>query len=364
MDSTQQSTSIIYDSNMVLVGADENLLVLSPSSASYEQYKWDTSSPIGKSDHSENYHPSQWAERAQTIQLSSSPDRILYSHANSPSSSSPMRSSPILFSPPPATRILRESNYQTPKMSSVQNRRGRPKLDQISELILTGTTSKSSIKCEVCHRVFPRDKSLQAHMRTHTGERPYKCTHPGCDRAFAQSGQLRTHIRLHTGEKPFVCRETGCGALFTHPNRRCATHPKAGVRRIIPVLSVKKENRITKSTTANNNNTPAKKVLANITSIVNNSPVKCAVNSKGLPIARKSVINHVGRASRKLDAELSATVSMSESNYNRIECKQYNSRNNMDILGAIALMELAGVYPIKVGQPDSINKKDTKEAIL
>ncbi|KAH7935670.1 hypothetical protein HPB52_011751 [Rhipicephalus sanguineus] len=86
-------------------------------------------------------------------------------------------------------------------------RRGRPRLDTITSLIREGSSSPSNIKCKVCNRVFPRDKSLQAHMRTHTGEKPYVCDFPGCKRAFAQSGQLKTHQRLHTGEKPFVCSE-------------------------------------------------------------------------------------------------------------------------------------------------------------
>lgn len=367
---------IVY--NTIVLGPNENLLMLSsspPSSSSgmttnilYDQYKGqsDTSSPIGKTDSSENYDPSHWAERAGSVQLASSPDRHQYNRAHSPLSSSPLRSSPIFFSPP--TRVLCNDSinksllYQTPQNNSnALNRRGRPKLEEISELILSGSNSKSSIKCDVCHRVFPREKSLQAHLRTHTGERPYKCSYSGCNRAFAQSGQLRTHIRLHTGEKPFICRETGCGNLFTHPNRRCATHPRAGVKRIIPVLVTKKENRRTDhvmATTPKIKPNKKTKVLGNITSQVNNSPVKRTIsNFNCLPVARKSVINHVGRASRKLDAELCATVTTQPDNndFEKFTFKESKlnstqsteNHNNMDILGAIALMELAGVYPGK-----------------
>lgn len=52
---------------------------------------------------------------------------------------------------------------------SESHRRGRPRADILTNLMLQGSTSPSSIKCTFCNRVFPREKSLQAHLRTHTG---------------------------------------------------------------------------------------------------------------------------------------------------------------------------------------------------
>lgn len=52
---------------------------------------------------------------------------------------------------------------------SESHRRGRPRADALSNLMMQGSTSPSSIKCTYCSRVFPREKSLQAHLRTHTG---------------------------------------------------------------------------------------------------------------------------------------------------------------------------------------------------
>lgn len=123
------------------------------------------------------------------------------------------------------------SNNVEDDPNNLNLRRGRPRLDAISSLIMEGTSSHSAIRCRVCNRVFPREKSLQAHMRTHTGDRPYICDYPECGRSFAQSGQLKTHQRLHTGEKPFVCSETGCQNRFTHANRHCAKHPSSPLQR-------------------------------------------------------------------------------------------------------------------------------------
>ncbi|XP_045509045.1 zinc finger protein 91-like [Colias croceus] len=47
--------------------------------------------------------------------------------------------------------------------------------------------------CDVCGRGFHTNRTLLNHKRTHTGERPYKCTY--CPAAFAQSYARTTHER-------------------------------------------------------------------------------------------------------------------------------------------------------------------------
>ncbi|XP_038552768.1 zinc finger protein 362a isoform X3 [Micropterus salmoides] len=41
--------------------------------------------------------------------------------------------------------------------------------------------------------------------RIHTGDRPYKCAHPGCEKAFTQLSNLQSHQRQHNKDKPFKC---------------------------------------------------------------------------------------------------------------------------------------------------------------
>lgn len=64
---------------------------------------------------------------------------------------------------------LLNKSFDSATGGSSSGRRGRPKSEILTSLMLQGSTSPSAIKCKFCNRVFPRDKSLAAHLRTHTG---------------------------------------------------------------------------------------------------------------------------------------------------------------------------------------------------
>ncbi|XP_029380203.1 replication initiator 1 [Echeneis naucrates] len=64
--------------------------------------------------------------------------------------------------------------------------------------------------CSYCGKCFTSSRSLETHMRVHTGERPYSCAQ--CGKRFTQSGHLKTHQSVHTGERPFACEH--CGKRF------------------------------------------------------------------------------------------------------------------------------------------------------
>ncbi|KZT65883.1 hypothetical protein DAEQUDRAFT_493615 [Daedalea quercina L-15889] len=65
-------------------------------------------------------------------------------------------------------------------------------------------------KCPVCQSTFTRPQHVARHMRSHTGDRPYKCQH--CGDQFARSDLLSRHVnKCHASEKP---------PTTTLPNRR------------------------------------------------------------------------------------------------------------------------------------------------
>ncbi|KAF9495948.1 hypothetical protein BDN71DRAFT_1589359 [Pleurotus eryngii] len=56
-------------------------------------------------------------------------------------------------------------------------------------------------KCSVCQATFTRPQHVARHMRSHTGDRPYKCQF--CGDQFARSDLLSRHVnKCHADEKP------------------------------------------------------------------------------------------------------------------------------------------------------------------
>ena len=131
---------------------------------------------------------------------------------------------------PPQTSLPSDSGSGKARMRRVACTCPNCKNEDRTLKSLDGTMRRKQHVCHIpgCNKVYGKTSHLRAHLRWHSGERPFVCNWVFCGKRFTRSDELQRHRRTHTGEKRFQC--PGCYKKFMrsdHLSKHIKTHGKS-----------------------------------------------------------------------------------------------------------------------------------------
>ena len=161
------------------------------------------------------------------------------------------------------------STSTTAATSSSQPRRSKrckcPNCTTPDGVLIPGTSASSLRErrkhlCHIegCGKVYGKTSHLKAHLRWHSGERPFKCAFSMCGKSFTRSDELSRHQRTHTGEKRFKCAH--CDKGFTRSDH-LTKHSKVHFKSASADENPGKRGRKSKSATSKASKSDGERVL-------------------------------------------------------------------------------------------------------
>lgn len=129
---------------------------------------------------------------------------------------------------------------------------------------------KRNDTCEFCGKVFKNCSNLTVHRRSHTGEKPYKCSL--CNYACAQSSKLTRHMKTHGRIGKDVLKCKFCNMPFSVPSTLEKHMRKCVESRNARIMAAAEQENSDNSTSASN--------MANRSTPRPSSPEEAAVDSE------------------------------------------------------------------------------------
>ncbi|XP_059102622.1 sal-like protein 3 isoform X2 [Peromyscus eremicus] len=130
------------------------------------------------------------------------PGPLLSSASNLPNPLLPQTSSNSVIFPNPLVSIAATANALDPLSALMKHRKGKPPNVSVFEPKASAEDPFFKHKCRFCAKVFGSDSALQIHLRSHTGERPFKCNI--CGNRFSTKGNLKVHFQRHKEKYPHI----------------------------------------------------------------------------------------------------------------------------------------------------------------
>ncbi|XP_006897292.1 PREDICTED: sal-like protein 3 [Elephantulus edwardii] len=130
------------------------------------------------------------------------PGPLLTSAASLPNPLLPQTSSSSVIFPNPLVSIAATANALDPLSALMKHRKGKPPNVSVFEPKASSEDPFFKHKCRFCAKVFGSDSALQIHLRSHTGERPFKCN--VCGNRFSTKGNLKVHFQRHKEKYPHI----------------------------------------------------------------------------------------------------------------------------------------------------------------
>ncbi|CAH7085288.1 sal-like protein 3 isoform X1 [Phodopus roborovskii] len=130
------------------------------------------------------------------------PGPLLSSASSLPNPLLPQTSSSSVIFPNPLVSIAATANALDPLSALMKHRKGKPPNVSVFEPKASAEDPFFKHKCRFCAKVFGSDSALQIHLRSHTGERPFKCNI--CGNRFSTKGNLKVHFQRHKEKYPHI----------------------------------------------------------------------------------------------------------------------------------------------------------------